>query len=61
MQQHFTRDSNDYYVLHANIELYIESFLYNGPYFWNTLPDSLKVLPELRSFKYSCKRFLKTG
>ncbi len=45
--------SNDLYVPRANIELYNESFLYNGPRLWNTPPDSLKVLPELRSFKCS--------
>ena len=37
-----------------------DSFLYNGLRLWNTLPDPLKVLPELRSFKCSFKRFLKT-
>ncbi len=40
--------------------LYKESFLYNGPHLRNTLPDSLKVLAELRSFKYRFKTFLKT-
>ncbi len=60
VQQRFTRASNDFHVPRANIELYKESFLYNGPRLWNTLPESLKVLSELRSFKYSFKRFLKT-
>ena len=58
VQQRFTRVRNDFYVPRANIELYKESFLYNGPRLWNTLPDSLKVSPELRSFKCSFKRCL---
>ena len=31
VQQRFTRASNELYVPRANIELYKESFLYNGP------------------------------
>ena len=41
---------NEFCVPRANIELYKESFLYHGPRLWNTLPGSLKVLPELGRF-----------
>ncbi len=41
----------------VNIELYKESFIYNGPRRWNTLPDKLTVLSEVRSFKHSFKVF----
>ena len=56
VQQRFIRAGNDVNVPRANIEFYKESFLYNGPRLWKTVPVSLKVLPELRSFKYSFKR-----
>ena len=53
VQQRFTWASNDFYVPRANTELYKEFFfIYNGPRLWNTLPVSLKELPELRGFKY---------
>ena len=60
VQQRLIRASNEFYVPCVNIELYKESFLYNGLRLWNTLAESLKVLPELRSFKCSFKSFLKT-
>ncbi len=61
VQQRFTRASNEFYVPRANIEFHKESFfIYNGPRLCNTLPDSLKVLPELRIFKCGFKRYLNT-
>ena len=55
VQQRFTRANNDFYVPRGNIKLYKKSLLHNGPRLWNTLPDSLNVLPELRSLNIVLK------
>ncbi len=42
----FTRSlsSGDLYIPHPNREIFKQSFLYNSPLVWNSLPGALKVL-----------------
>ena len=46
-----TRTSSNYYIPKPRIEKFKYSLAYRGPYIWNNLPQSLKLINNLDSFK----------
>ena len=52
-----TRTSSNYYIPKPRIEKFKYSLAYRGPYIWNNLPQSLKLINNLDSFKRKLKSF----
>lgn len=52
---------NNVYVPFSNLEIFKKAFVYKGPTIWNSLPDSMKEIHTLDSFKRNMKKFLKYG
>ena len=53
-----TRHSNDYHLENPKLVLAQRSVKHHGPDIWNSLPDQIKSLTSLRSFKANLKSLL---
>lgn len=53
-----TRSKSDYHLGSFKTNLGQKSFLYQGSYLWNTLPDSLKLIGSINQFKKNIKPYL---
>ena len=56
-----TRGSNrrNLYVPQPNLEYFKRSFIYVGPNVWNDIPDSIRNVNSIQSFKQRMKEYLK--
>ena len=45
-------------IPHSNLTLYQKSFIYRGILTWNSLPDKLRCLQDLRKFKIETKEWI---
>ncbi len=45
-------------VVKSKLEYYNRSFTITGAKLWNSLPQNIKDMPTLSSFKHSCKTYL---
>ncbi len=52
-----TRHSNNLHVDKSELEYYNRSFTITGAKLWNSLPQNVKDMPTLFSFKHSCKTY----
>ena len=50
--------NNDVMVPRANMSLFKSSLAYNGPKLWNNLPNEIKNMNSLYSFKISLKDYI---
>ena len=55
-----TRSNNDLFVLRTNTNLGGKSFIIQGPAVWNKLPNCLKEIGNINSFKTRLKQHLLT-
>ena len=53
--------NGDLYVPHPYLEIYKQSFLYNGPVTWNQLHPELKSIQDISCFKRHFKAFVKAN
>ena len=53
------RNSNDIQTLHANTNLFYNSFFPSAIRAWNALPEDIKLAPSVASFKYRLNRDIK--
>ncbi len=56
--QYRTHQSNNLHVVKSKLEYYNRSFKITGVKLWNSLPQTVKDMPTLSSFKHSCKSIL---
>ncbi len=49
--------SNNLHVVKSKLEYYNRSFTITGAKLWNSLPQNVKDMPTLSSFKHSCKTY----
>ncbi len=57
INQYRTRQSNNLHVDESKSEYYNSSFTITGAKLWNSLPQNVKDMPTLSSFKQSCKTY----
>jgi len=55
IHSHYTRASHHFKSQFARVKIKQFSILCSGPTLWNKLPDGMKNLNSLGSFKYSLK------
>ncbi len=56
-----TRQRNDIHIPQTRTKLAIESFMRQGPIFWNTLPEELIKLSNIKQFRRKLKKYLLKG
>ena len=52
-------DSMNVYLPTLKKDMYKNSFMYKGGQVWNSLPDLVKDSPDIDTFKYNYKLFMK--
>ncbi len=57
IHQYRTCQSNNLHVVKSKLEYYNRSFTITGTKLWNSLPQNVKDMPTLSSFKHSCKTY----
>ncbi len=57
IHQYITCQSNDLHVVKSKLEYYNRSFTIIGAKLWNSLPQNVKDMPTLSSFKLSYKTY----
>ena len=57
-QTYITRNSSDLLPTFHRLTTCQQSVSFTGPHFWNSLPDRIKNLQSLPSFKFELKKFL---
>ena len=53
-----TRSRDNLRVPQHNLSLFQRSLAYSGPKIWNSVPDYIRLLPTLRSFKKHYKKYI---
>ena len=63
LQPYNTRNTNSMNLLvpHPNTEIFKQSFAYSGPALWNKLPQCLKNINNLTTFKHQLKTYILQG
>ncbi len=57
IHQYRSCQSNNLHVHKSKLEYYNRSFTITGAKLWNSLPQNVKEMPTLSSFKQSCKTY----
>ncbi len=57
IHQYRTHQSNNLHVDKVKLGYYNKSFTVTGAKLWNSLPQNVKDMPTLSSFKHSCKTY----
>ncbi len=57
IHQYRTHQSNNLHVDKSKLEYYNRSFTITSAKLWNSLPQNVKDMPTLSSFKHSCKTY----
>ena len=53
---YFTRNNEKLRIPAHNLTLFQHSLSYSGPKTWNSIPNSIKILPSIHSFKKQFKK-----
>ncbi len=56
-----TRQRTNIHILHTRTKLAIESFMRQGPIFWNTLPKEFIIISNIKQFRRKLKKYLLKG
>ncbi len=57
IHQYRTGQSNNLHVVKSKVEYTNRSYTFTGARLWNSLPQNVKDMPTLSSFKHSCKTY----
>ena len=53
-----TRTNEHLRVPQHNLSIFQRSLAYSGPHVWNSIPNQIKTLPTLNSFKKQFKNYI---